>query len=136
MAATALLRLAAVTGRDDFERVGRETLQAARAVLEQSPMAAGQSLVALDFLVRGPREFVVVAGAQDEMVAALEVIAESFLPSKVVVPNPNPAAAPVVPLLADRPVVNGLVTTYICENQTCAAPVEGFEALRTAMAGS
>ncbi len=133
MAATALLRLAALTGRGDFESVGRETLQAARAVLAQSPMAAGQSLVALDFLIGGTREFAVVATAADALGTALEVIAERFLPSKVVAPNPDATASPVVPLLVDRPTSNGQVTTYICENQTCAAPVVGIEALRAAM---
>ena len=134
MAAAALLRLAALTGRGDFESAGRATLQAARAVLEQTPMAAGQSLIALDFLVGGPHEFAVVAADPAELSGALEVIAERFLPSRIVAPNPGPTANPAVPLLADRPSLNGRVTTYICENQTCAAPVAGLEALRDALA--
>src|SRR5919112_3527014 len=44
MAATALLRLGALTGREDLWATGREALQAARGVMAQFPTAAGQSL--------------------------------------------------------------------------------------------
>ena len=60
MAATALLRLAALTGRDDLTEAGpRRRSEAVQLVLEQAPMAAGQSLIALDFLLAPPREFAV-----------------------------------------------------------------------------
>ena len=64
MAATALLRLAALTGREDFEAAGRLTLQAARTVLEKAPTAAGQSLIALDFLLARKQEVAIIGGGQ------------------------------------------------------------------------
>ncbi|MDB5352487.1 MAG: thioredoxin domain protein [Planctomycetota bacterium] len=130
MAATALLRLAALTGRDDLETTGRETLQAVRNVLEQMPTAAGQSLVALDFLLGNRQEFAVVSGGdRQEFVAALEAIASRFRPHAVVAPNPHASSPPAVPLLADRPARDGHVTTYVCENYSCAAPIVGVEGL-------
>jgi uncharacterized protein len=137
MAATDLLRLGALTGREAFTATGRATLQAMSAVLEQAPMAAGQSLVALDFLLATPREFAVVAGAdRSEFEAALNAIYARFLPHKVVAPAPNDSpTSPVtlVPLLADRPAQAGRTTTYICEHSTCQAPVVGLEALEAAL---
>jgi uncharacterized protein len=137
MAATALLRLAALTGRDDLQDAGRRALGSARFVMEQVPMAAGQSLVALDFLLAPAREFAVVAGADPaEFRAALRSISARFLPHKVVAPSPaspSPDLARVVPLLADRPSRDGRTTVYICERFACQEPVVGLEALEAAL---
>jgi hypothetical protein len=138
MAATALLRLAALTGRENLEEAGATTLRAAHTVLAQAPMAAGQSLIALDFLLAPPREFAVIGGEdRSELRAALEAIYARFLPHKVVAPSTEerlPAASRVVPLLADRSARGGRVTTYVCERFTCQAPVVGVEALEQALA--
>ena len=64
--------------------------------MEKAPSAAGQSLIALDFVLAPPREFAVIAGADPaEFRAALEAIYARFLPHKVVAPRPGrgPAAA-------------------------------------------
>ena len=137
MAATALARLAALTGRQDFEALARSTLQSVHLVMEKAPTAAGQSLIALDGLLAPAREFAVVAGDDPAGVRpALVAIFEGFLPHKVVAPAP--AAVPdglanLVPLLQDRPAGGGKVTTYICENFACQAPVVGVEALKAAI---
>ena len=139
MAATALLRLGALTGRDDLTELGRATLATVQAVLEKAPMAAGQSLIALDFLLATPQEFAVVAGTDPaEFRAVLHAIHSRFLPHKVVAPAPagQEAASPeVVPLLADRPAREGRTTTYICERFACQAPVVGVEGLNAALGG-
>ncbi len=137
MAATALARLAALTGREDLAGLARSTLQSVHLVLEKAPTAAGQSLIALDHVLATSREFAVIAGDDPaESRAALAAIAAKFLPHKVVAPAPagKPVApAGLVPLLADRPARDGKVTTYICENFTCREPAVGVEALRAAL---
>jgi uncharacterized protein YyaL (SSP411 family) len=131
MAATALLRLAALTGRDDLEAAGRRTLESVQYVMEQAPMAAGQSLIALDFLLVPTQEFAVVAGTDPgEYRAVLERLWSRFLPDKVVAPAfapPAPELVAMVPLLADRPARDGRATTYICE------PVVGVAGLDAAL---
>jgi uncharacterized protein len=137
MAATALLRLGALTGRDDLSAAGRSTLESVQLYLERAPTAMGQSLVALDFLLATPREFAAISGPDSaELTAVLETIATPFLPHKVVAPaTPEQAAAlsPALPLLADRPARDGRTTTYICEHFTCQAPVVGVEGVATAL---
>ena len=137
MAATALLRLAALTGRDDLATAGRDALRAARWVLAQYPTAAGQGLIALDFLLAAPRELAVIAGDDPaEFDAVLRAIAGRFLPHAVVAPAPTPPApelARLVPLLADRPARDGRTTTYICERFACQAPVLGVERVDAAL---
>ncbi len=137
MAATALARLSALTGRNDLDMLARSTLQSVRMVMERMPTAAGQSLVALDFLLAPSREYAVISGTdRAEFRSALEAVARRFDPHKVVAPAPAPVSpelAKLVPLLADRPAKDDQVTTYICENFACQAPVVGVEALESAL---
>ncbi len=60
-AATALLRLAKLTGRDDLRDKAVRTLELCRGLMEASPLAAGQLLLALDFHL-GPVEEIVIVG--------------------------------------------------------------------------
>jgi uncharacterized protein YyaL (SSP411 family) len=135
MAATALARLASLTGRADFDQVARSTLEAVRLVMEKAPTAAGQSLVALDGLLAPPKEFAVI-GADDpaELRQALRAIHARFDPHKVVAPvvagTWSDQLAQLVPLVQDRPAIDGRITTYICEAFACQAPVVGLEELR------
>jgi uncharacterized protein YyaL (SSP411 family) len=137
MAATALVRLGALTGRDDLTQAGRSALESVQLLLEREPAAAGQSLIALDFLLGSTRELAVIAGPDaNEFRAVLEAIATPFLPHKVVAPATLEQARLLeknVPLLADRPLKEGRTTTYICENFACRAPVVGVEGVEAVL---
>ncbi len=138
MAATALVRLGALAGRDDLAAAGRSALELVQPVLEAQPAAAGQSLIALDFLLGSTRELAVIAGSDAaEFRAVLEAIATRFHPYKIVAPATSQQAAQLarkVPLLAGRPAHDGLTTTYICEHFTCSTPVVGVAGLEAALA--
>lgn len=125
MAATALVRLGALTGREDLTRAGRSALESVQLLLESQPAAGGQSLIALDFLLGSTRELAVISGADaGEFRAVLEAISTPFLPHKVVAPASADQArslAGTTPLLADRPAIEGRTTTYICEHFACRA---------------
>jgi uncharacterized protein YyaL (SSP411 family) len=138
MAATALVRLGALTGRDDLITSGRSALEAIGQVLEREPAAAGQSLIALDFLLAPIQEFAVIAGPDPtEFHAVLEAIATPFRPHKVVAPATLANATALstkMPLLADRPLKAGRTTTYVCEHFTCREPVVGVAGVEAALA--
>jgi uncharacterized protein YyaL (SSP411 family) len=137
MAATALIRLGALTGRDELTLAGRRALESVQEVLERQPAAAGQSLVALDFLLGTAREIAVIAGPDPaEFRSVLEAIATPFRPHKVVAPaTPEQAAqlAGKLQLLASRPVMDGRTTTYVCEHFTCREPVIGVAGIAEAL---
>jgi uncharacterized protein len=137
MAATALARLGALTGRGDLTGQARSALESVQLLLEREPAAAGQSLIALDFLLAPTREFAVISGNDPaEYRTALEAIASRFLPHKVVAPATCEQAGILeskVLLLADRPPREGRTTTYICENFACQAPVLGVEGVEAAL---
>ena len=52
LAATGLVRLAKLTGRDDFASAAEATLRGGAAVMRQAPMAAGQIVIGPRFLAR------------------------------------------------------------------------------------
>jgi uncharacterized protein len=137
MAATALVRLGALTGRDDLTQASRRALESVQDLLERQPAAAGQSLIALDFLLGSIREFAVIAGDDPaEFRAVMEAIATTFRPHKVVAPATSAQAswlADIVPLLAHRPAREGKATTYICEHFTCREPVVGVAGIEAAL---
>jgi uncharacterized protein YyaL (SSP411 family) len=140
MAATALLRLSALTGREDLRELGRSTLESVQVYLDRAAMAMGQSLVALDLLLASPREFAVIAGPdREEFRGVLEAISTPFLPHKVVAPAVGEDAstlAETLPLVANRPAKDQRTTTYICERFACQAPVVGVEGVVSALAGN
>jgi hypothetical protein len=95
--------------------------------------------IALDFHLGPVREVAVVGpkGRQDTE-ALLAIVRAAFLPRTVVAwadPGSEGAAEAgrTVPLVADRPLVDGRAAAYVCENFSCRAPIADPKALREAL---
>jgi uncharacterized protein YyaL (SSP411 family) len=137
MAVTALLRLAKLTGRKDLQERAEATLRLFRGQLAGSPLASGQMLLALDFYLGPVQEFALVGDrAAEETRRVLRAIRGGFLPNKVVALNPGEEGEgdleASIPLLAGKE-KKGTVTTYICQDFTCQAPLVGPEAAEAAL---
>jgi uncharacterized protein YyaL (SSP411 family) len=135
LAATGLLRLAKLTGRDDFADAGQRTLRGGAAVMRQVPMAAGQLLIAFDFWL-GPTPEVVIVGdpASAETARAIADLRRRFVPNKVVAcrAQANDGSAALSALFAGKSAGGAAPAVYVCQNFSCQAPVSGVEAtLRT-----
>jgi uncharacterized protein YyaL (SSP411 family) len=138
LAVTALLRLATLTGRDDLRERAVKTLRLFSGVLTESPRVAGQMLIALDFHLGPVREFAVVGDLGSAEAAELfRVLRRAFRPRAVLAARAAAGAAPetdqLIPLLAGKAALDG-VTTYVCENFACQAPLVGAAAARAALA--
>ena len=137
MAVTALLRLARLTGNADLLDKASRTLELFRGLMARSPTAAGQMLCALDFHLGPVQEIAVVGDAANaEVLDVLRQLRQPFRPHQVIAWK-SPVAAQaelddLLPLLKDRGPL-GAVTTYLCENFTCRAPIIGAEALRASI---
>ena len=117
-----LLRLARMTGRDDFRRAAERTLQAFASRLEDAGAGVPQMAVALAFALAKPREIVLAGPAADPtMRAMLASVRRRFMP--------NAVAMRVGQAELDMPAVNGLPTAYVCENFACQLPVTSVAAL-------
>jgi uncharacterized protein YyaL (SSP411 family) len=129
MAATALLRLGKLTGRTDLLEKAEAVLRNAVGLMESSPLAAGQLLVALDFHLGPVQEFAVVGDPSGEDTRrVLRAIRGGFHPDKVVALKSADGDEQAVPLLKDKE-RRGDVTTYVCQNFACQAPLMGAEAV-------
>jgi uncharacterized protein YyaL (SSP411 family) len=135
MAVTGLLRLVKLTGRRDLQEKAEATLRLYRGLLAEHPLAAGQMLLALDFHL-GPVEEVAVVGDRkaEDTRRVLRALRAGFRPNRVVALKAPGAAVPedVLPLLAGKE-AQGAVTTYVCRDFACQAPLVGAEAAEKAL---
>ena len=146
MAATALIRLGKLTGRTEYLESARGAILSGMPVMERSPTAAGQLLIALDMWL-GPFQEMVLIGGDDETEsqAVLANLQRTYLPNRVLAYRgremPQGADAPrspirsplLEPLFAGRSAVDGQPTLFICQNFTCRAPIVGQEAIAAAI---
>jgi uncharacterized protein YyaL (SSP411 family) len=136
VAVTALLRLVKLTGRPDFWDRAETTLQLYQGLLASHPNAAGQMLIALDFYLGPVQELAIVGDpAAEDTRRVLRTIRQGFRPNRVVALQPvgGEGRPDLIPLLADKPAHHGTVTTYVCEDFSCQAPLVGAEAAETAL---
>ncbi len=126
VAADVLLRLAVITGDDDYSTKGATPLRAMQQMLGRAPAATGHWLGALDFYVSLPREIVIVGAAADSVTGdMLGEVSRRFMPNRVLVGVEDPADPPLQdsPLLEQRVMQDGRPTAYVCENYACQLPV-------------
>jgi len=123
--AGALLLGSALAGPDRADRyraaaegaVARAGLLAARV-----PRFAGHWLSVAEALVSGPVQVALVGALDDPRTESLRAVAVGAAPGGSVVVA-GPPHAPGVPLLVDRPLVDGAPAAYVCRGYVCDRPV-------------
>ncbi len=124
IAALVLLRLAHVTGREDFGESARGTLKAFSGRLAPVGIALPQMLVAWMYAGGAPRQ-VVLVGSLPETAAMLKAVRSRFLPGAAVLVVDEHSRAVLsryMPTLSDMQAVDGRATAYVCENFACQLP--------------
>src|SRR4051794_16928429 len=96
IAASNLLRLAAITGRDDLRRSADRTVSAFGSRITHVPVAIPQMMASCEWLLGGPRE-IVLAGEGPELWSLVETVQARFVPHKIVL---QPNAAELAPWIA------------------------------------
>lgn len=137
LAALNLLRLAALTGDDDGARRERalRTIAGLRPQWERAPHALPQLLCALAQALE-PARHVVLAGdpAQPDFQALVAVLHEQLGPRRALLAADGRAGqawlAERMPWIKDMRPLDGRPTAYVCERQTCQAPISDPIALR------
>jgi hypothetical protein len=120
-AAYGLLRLGALTGERRYEEQAVGVLRLLHELAAKHPQGFGHLLQALDFHLAEVKEVALVGDARD-----LErVVRRAFRPHLVLAGG----APDGVPLLGDRPLVDGQAAAYVCEQFACQAPVTAAEEL-------
>ncbi|MFE6763080.1 thioredoxin domain-containing protein [Streptomyces sp. NPDC057689] len=130
-AAGALLSYAAHTGSEPHRTAAEEALGVVKALGPRAPRFIGWGLAVAEALLDGPRE-VAVAGPVGGELHRTALLGRA--PGAVVAAG-EPGGAE-FPLLADRPLVDGAPTAYVCRHFVCEAPTTDPEALARALGGA
>ncbi|MEX2255386.1 MAG: thioredoxin domain-containing protein [Acidimicrobiia bacterium] len=131
LAADGLLRLAALTGDTSYEDTAARWLRAMSPLLGEHPTAFAFLLSALDRWLAPPVEVAIVGDPSDGATRALRrEVTSRFLPNVVSLTASPGTGAELSPLLADRPLVDGKPTAYVCERYACQRPVTDPKSLR------
>jgi uncharacterized protein YyaL (SSP411 family) len=125
VAAEVLLRLGLMTDNADYKRRAGTILRLMATTVQRYPSGFGRLLCALDFYVGSPKEIALIAEFdQLETDALLAEVWSRYLPNKIVAPiSPsNTSARDLIPLVRQRPQIDGKATVYLCEQFVCQTP--------------
>jgi uncharacterized protein YyaL (SSP411 family) len=128
--AGALLTYSALTGSVRHREAAERAVMAAAVPAAQNPRFAGWTLSVAEAMRAGPLQVAVTGdgpGAQD----LLRVARASTSPGLVTAHGAPDA--PGMPLLANRPLVDGRAAAYLCRGFVCEAPVTAPEELVSAL---
>jgi len=121
-----LLRLYALTGDDAYRARAHAAMTAMGEVLERSPTALSELLLAVDWAAGSPREVILVTpGERAEAAPFLDALRSEFLPhiALIVVTEAEAASlSEALPPLAGKSARDGAVTAYVCEQGSCQFP--------------
>ncbi|MFD5400563.1 thioredoxin domain-containing protein [Streptomyces griseorubiginosus] len=134
-AAGALLSYAAQTGAEPHRAAAEKALGVVKALGPRVPRFIGWGLAVAEAFLDGPREVAVVGPSlTDDATRALHRTALLGTAPGAVVAVGTPDSGE-LPLLADRILVEGAATAYVCRHFTCDAPTTDADALRVALGG-
>ena len=125
-AASAFLRLHALTGEERWRDHGMEIITPLAHLVPRAPLALSSLAAAAEFAV-GPVHEVAIAGSP-EWESTRDLVGtvwQRFRPLRVLAWG----AGDGVPLLQDRPARDGAATAYVCSNFVCDAPTTDGTAL-------
>ncbi|MYV97600.1 thioredoxin domain-containing protein [Streptomyces sp. SID3343] len=128
-AAGALLGYAAYLGSPEHRDAAGRALGIVRVLAGRSPRSIGWGLAVAEAWLDGPREIAVVGPRDDDATWALYLTALMSTAPGAVVAMGDPTDESPMPLLRDRPLVDGRPAAYVCRHFTCDAPVTDPEQL-------
>ncbi len=129
IAALGLQRLAHHLERTQYQEAAEKLLETHAERMRATPQGFLRMLCAADFKVYPPLE-IALAGHEDSpgFDGLLRTVYNRFLPNRVVAGG-VPSNGGALPLLKDRPMVDGKAAAYVCRDRVCGAPAATPEAL-------
>ncbi|WP_043452883.1 thioredoxin domain-containing protein [Streptomyces fulvoviolaceus] len=135
-AAGALLSYAAHTGAEPHRTAAERALGVVKALGPRVPRFIGWGLAVAEAFLDGPKEVAIVGPSlDDEATKALHRTALLGTAPGAVVAVGAPGSDE-LPLLADRPLIGGSPTAYVCRRFVCDAPVTDVAGLRARLSSS
>ena len=129
VAAAVLLRLAILTNSERYRDLAQGVFSEMADSARRYPSGFGYALSAMDFFLSSPKEIAIVGRDAADIQPLLQEVWRKYLPNKVVAPgyadthSGSPAASGSIPLLQNRPLLDGRATAYVCQHYACQQPV-------------
>ena len=125
VAAGVLLRLAILFDSQRYRELAQAVFSEVAEGARRYPSGFGYALSAIDFLLSSPKEIALVAANESDSQPLLEESWRNYLPNKVLAHTAvsDNQAIQALPLLQNRPLLNGQPTAYICQHYVCKQPV-------------
>ncbi|MEC8379492.1 MAG: DUF255 domain-containing protein [Myxococcota bacterium] len=142
LAALALIRLDLIFDRPDLRQKAEQSLRCYQTLIERAPQAVGWEAYAAAWLQYPIQEMVLIR-PETQNQAFLDCIHKHHYPFRIqftATEEQAELAAEVIPLLANRSLVDGQPTAYLCEGRSCQHPTTEVsvlaEQLKTAQKNS
>lgn len=142
VAAAALLRLEALSGRKDFREIAEDTLESFAGVVEHFGLYAGAYALALEMLLLAPTQAVIVGGGAEARKLAAMATARFAVNKRVIVLRADQVVAEELPpVLAETlphlpELQSGRTFAVICKGASCLPPTnDGAQLLEELNAG-
>ena len=135
MAATVLLRLAALTGDARYRTAAETALATVGPFLAQYPTGFAQWLSALELAHAGIAEIAIIGDPTAPETRRLLAVADGGYHPFRVLATGQPGFDSVVPLLAGRFALHERATAFVCRDFACRQPVHEPEALAALLVG-
>jgi uncharacterized protein YyaL (SSP411 family) len=116
-----MLRLYHYTTRSDYLDRAESMLRLYADSMQRQPFGVANTLCALDFHARGPREIVVVA-TPAQAPDLLAKIRSRFLPNRTLTVIAPDDTAKLPPPLTGKGQINGKATVFVCHDRSCSLP--------------
>jgi len=129
LAAEGLLRLTSLTGERSYADRAIAYLATLSETMAKHPSAFGLLLTAYERAITPAIEVAIVGDTATTEPLRREVLGR-FVPASVTVTASAGTGADLTPLLADRPMLRGEATAYLCEEFVCREPVTDPARLR------
>ena len=130
VATLVLLKLAAITGREDFREAAESTLQLSAGRLQKQPAGLAYMLQALDFWLDEPRRIVITGETTSAKFQELLRAAHSvYQPNKIILGNTGPVE-PFAKTLSPK----GEATAFVCTGNACQPPADDAVKLKANLA--
>jgi uncharacterized protein YyaL (SSP411 family) len=134
-AAVVLLRLHTLTDDERWRNRAEEILRLYHAAAIKNAFGYTTYLEALERWSQGPTEVVVIGEPTDPVVEAMwRVVAERFLPNRILVRQNSRNMTQSVAPARNRPAVENRATAYVCRDFACSRPVTDPHELRSLLA--
>ena len=137
-----LLRLARMTGKEEYRKFAEKTLKSYSAQMKNNPRAFPQMLAAVSFAIAQPTHILIVGDKNNlQTQAFIKEVNQRFLPNKSFLLFKDRGAVPqelgwVSEILKSAPPSREPVTAYVCENYACHLPTSDLSAFREILEGS